>query len=403
MPTPHGDQGMAFSAHEVRVLRRALAVALRGGRDSVDFWLLGRAIGEAQDERERLRTFMTAELRRYRAALPGTASTFLDCLRNAVDEVAHIPSAEDLAALRSTVDLPCGERERASRIALLHRCTRLAEVDLEQRLAARAHRRAAAEADRATRTDPLDILIPTRPRPAAQPRRRAPAAQAAPPPATPFAAPPLPEAAPTPTTHGDPAALEPARSATDTPETAEYCEPAEPEAAESGASEPQKVELEGVELQGVEPQPVEPQAPEPEPAEAGSCPPEPAEREACGPESAAQETPDDGAPERATLAPEPAEAERTEPERADPACVEPERTEPECAEAECAEAECADPEPDPAEARGAEPDAAEPEPARPSTGPAPTRETLSPVIPHRRQGRPLGQLPAPEILHTGTG
>ncbi|MFI6584685.1 hypothetical protein [Embleya sp. NPDC050493] len=426
MPTPHGDQGMAFSAHEVRVLRRALAVALRGGRDSVDFWLLGRAIGEAQDERERLRTFMTAELRRYRAALPGTASTFLDCLRNAVDEVAHIPSAEDLAALRSTVDLPCGERERASRIALLHRCTRLAEADLEQRLVARAHRRAAAEADRATRTDPLDILIPTRPRPAAQPRRRAPSA--APPPATPFAAPPLPEAAPTPTTHGDPAALEPARSATAAPETAEsetaeYREPAEPEAAESGASEPQRVELEGVELQGVElqgvepptvepqapepqapepqapePQAPEPQAPEPEPAEAGSCPPEPAEREACGPESAARETPDDGAPERATLAPEPAEAE----------CAEPECAEPECAEPECAEAERAEPEPDPAEARAAEPDAAEPEPdapdpARPSTGPAPTRETLSPVIPHRRQGRPLGQLPAPEILHTGTG
>src|SRR3954454_979782 len=115
MPTPHGDQGMAFSASEVQVLRRALTVALREGRDSVDFWLLGRAIGEAQDERERLRTFMAAELLRYRSALPGTVSSFLSCLRGALDEVAYVPSAEDLAALRGAVDLPCGERERARR------------------------------------------------------------------------------------------------------------------------------------------------------------------------------------------------------------------------------------------------------------------------------------------------
>ncbi|MFI1581994.1 hypothetical protein [Embleya sp. NPDC020630] len=327
MPTPHGDQGMAFSAHEVRVLRRALTVALRGGRDSVDFWLLGRAIGEAHDERERLRAFMTAELRRYRAALPGSAATFLSCLRNAVDEIAHVPSAEDLAALRTVVDLPCGPHERASRAALLRRCTHLAEAALEQRLTARAHRRAAAEADRAIRPDPLDILIPgrTHPTPADSPPRPATTGRTGrvhreEPPR------PLPEPQPADTATTEPEAIEPQVAA---------CE-----VVESGV-----VELEAVDSGAVDCTAVASESPEPAVA------------------------PEDAALRPTPVTPEPSTTKAPTPESStDPA-----------------------------------PAGEEPEPT-PAPGPeTPPRETLSPVIPHRRQGRILGQLPAPEVLQTGTG
>lgn len=339
---------MAFSAHEVRVLRRALTVALRGGRDSVDFWLLGRAIGEAHDERERLRTFMTAELRRYRAALPGSAATFLSCLRNAVEEVAHVPSAEDLAALRTIVDLPCGPRERASRAALLRRCTHLAEAALEQRLTARAHRRAAAEADRATRPDPLDILIPGRPRPAlnapqplpnptpalTRPPNLAPAAVAGPP---------------------SPAVVEAA--------SAKHPEP-EPEVA---AELPKPVAGAPVSAAHAQPKPeiTAPKAPTVEPTPAECAEPESTkESESTGPEAA-----ECASPEPATATPETPTAAATTPET-------PRTDSPQTAE--------------------------DPVPTTPD-GETPPRETLSPVIPHRRQGRVLGQLPAPEVLQTGTG
>ncbi|MGW9207517.1 hypothetical protein ACWGR4_11060 [Embleya sp. NPDC055664] len=340
MPTPHGDQGMAFSAHEVRVLRRALTVALRGGRDSVDFWLLGRAISEAHDERERLRVFMSAELRRYRAALPGSAATFLTCLRNAVDEIAHVPSAEDLAALRTVVDLPCGPHERASRAALLRRCTHLAEAALEQRLTARAHRRAAAEADRATRPDPLDILIPGR-------------ATAAPPPSRPTAG----------TTRPTPP---PAPAQPTTPEVEAHA----PAAPEPAAVEPAATE------------PVEPAAPKPEVVE-------PEATEPTDPEATRSEHP--------------------EPEAAGPEAHEPETRAPEVREPEAHGPEAHEPEAHGPEASTLEREAPTPESTRedaPTTPPAvdvrPT-ETLSQVIPHRRQGRILGQLPTPEILQTGTG
>ncbi|OPC82314.1 hypothetical protein B4N89_16460 [Embleya scabrispora] len=309
---------MAFSAHEVRVLRRALTVALRGGRDSVDFWLLGRAIGEAHDERERLRAFMTAELRRYRAALPGSAATFLSCLRNAVDEIAHVPSAEDLAALRTVVDLPCGERERASRAALLRRCTHLAEAALDQRLTARAHHRAAAEAHRATRPDPLDILIPGRPR----------------------------------VSHGTPAVV--ATRATRDRE------------APSAAPEPEAPRPTTPEVAVTEPMATEPRGTTPEAAEyttTESTTP----REATESEAAASEAPEPAGRDSAT--PEIAEDRTPELQAA-----------PEVPELEAPESAAVAP--------------------RPST----TAESPpAAVIPHRRQGRVLGQLPAPDVLHTGTG
>lgn len=342
---------MAFSAHEVRVLRRALAVALRGGRDSVDFWLLGRAIGEAQDERERLRAFMTAELRRYRAALPGSAAGFLSCLRNAVDEIAHVPSAEDLAALRTTLDLPCGERERASRAALLRRCTHLAEADLEHRLAARAHRRATAEATRAIRTDPLDILIPTRPRPARpsptpaeHKRDRTPEPTPVPVPVPASEPEPRPVLAEAPVEQAtDPTGPEATDDAMDSTDVANGADPAVGTDVTDGTDEIVGRAVEDPPEAEPEPQ-AEPEAEH----EHGSAPDAPASPE---PEGAEVATDRDAGNSNATDAPTP----------------------------------------DPAPA------------AVPPLDVDPIREALSPVIPHRRQGRPLGQLPAPEILQTGTG
>jgi hypothetical protein len=333
---------MAFSASEVRVLRRALTVALREGRDSVDFWLLGRAIGEAQDERERLRAFMTAELSRYRAALPGTASSFLSCLRTAVGEVGYVPSAEDLAALRTAADLPCGERERASRAALLRRCTRLAEIALEQRLTARARRRAAAKAARFTVPDPLDILIPGRTMPVS--RRAVRPVEPTPARATP-AAEPVPEIAP--------AAL-PAPGPTG---------PTGP----TGAAGDELV---------AEPEPTNDEA-------------APAEFEAPAAEVSAAEVAEVGAPEPVdpgleTVAPDGAEppAPDTSPTDAQPA-----RTRP--LDGQLPDVRLPDTQPCGQTAE--------------QSGPERARETLSPVIPHRRQGRVLGQLPVPDILQTGTG
>lgn len=345
---------MAFSAHEVRVLRRALAVALRGGRDSVDFWLLGRAIGEAQDERERLRAFMTAELRRYRAALPGSAAGFLSCLRNAVDEIAHVPSAEDLAALRTTLDLPCGERERASRAALLRRCTRLAEADLEHRLAARAQRRATAEATRAIRTDPLDILIPTRPRPtppspAEHKRDRTPEPTPVPVPASEPEPEPRPALAEAPVEQAtDPTGPEATDDAPDTTDVADGAESADGTDVTDGTDEIVGRAVEDPSEAEHEPR-AEPEAEhEHEPVPDAPALDAPASPE---PEGAEVATDRDGENPNATDAPAP----------------------------------------DPVPA------------AVPTLDVDPIREALSPVIPHRRQGRPLGQLPAPEILQTGTG
>jgi hypothetical protein len=143
---------MAFSAHEVRVLRRALALAPEAAttdpaaRDEpADFWLLDRAIGEAEAERIRMRAFTIAELGLQRAALPGTAGTYLRDLEAAVDRLSYVPTAADLAALRRLGESACGAGERRRRAALLARCTRVAEADVERRLAERARERERAE------------------------------------------------------------------------------------------------------------------------------------------------------------------------------------------------------------------------------------------------------------------
>ncbi|MFI9269466.1 hypothetical protein ACIGXM_01880 [Kitasatospora sp. NPDC052896] len=148
MPTPHGSRGgMAFSADEVRVLRRALAQALHPAVPAplpagADLWAedvqealrLAEAIDEAAQEGGRLRGFLLAELVRYRGALPGSARGYLERLEEAVAD-GYLPTPEDLSALRSLSRLPCGTTERSRRSRLAGRCHALAETAVRERLA----------------------------------------------------------------------------------------------------------------------------------------------------------------------------------------------------------------------------------------------------------------------------
>ncbi|MDI3388905.1 hypothetical protein QIS99_22305 [Streptomyces sp. B-S-A8] len=124
---------MAFSADELRVLRRALAVALHPSKaasvaDVQDCLDLSDGINEAIDEGARLCAFLVADLGRYRAALPGTAAGYLQLLADAL-AAGHRPEVDDLAALRALRGNPLAA-------ALLDRCRALAEHDVRNRPAA---------------------------------------------------------------------------------------------------------------------------------------------------------------------------------------------------------------------------------------------------------------------------
>ncbi len=138
---------MAFSADEVRVLRRALAQALYPvhapypapagelwTEDVQDALRLAEAVDEAAHEGGRLRSFLLADLARYRTALPGSVAGYLERLEEAVAD-GYLPSPEDLAALRALARLPCGSPERSRRSRLAGRCHALAEADVRERLA----------------------------------------------------------------------------------------------------------------------------------------------------------------------------------------------------------------------------------------------------------------------------
>lgn len=132
MPTPYGSRGgMAFGAEELRVLRRALALALHPGRASAedvkDCFRLAASLDEAVCEAARLRAFLVADLARYRAALPGTAAGYLTLLEEVL-ATGHRPTPDDLAALRALRGNPKGA-------ALLERCRALAEQDVRARFA----------------------------------------------------------------------------------------------------------------------------------------------------------------------------------------------------------------------------------------------------------------------------
>jgi hypothetical protein len=122
---------MAFGVEELRVLRRALALALHPGHASAedvqDCFRLAESLDEAMREGARLRAFLVADLGRYRAALPGTAAGYLAVLEEALG-TGHRPTPDDLAALRAL-------RGNPAAAALLDRCQALAEQDVRARFA----------------------------------------------------------------------------------------------------------------------------------------------------------------------------------------------------------------------------------------------------------------------------
>ena len=132
---------MAFSAEELRVLRRALALALHpspvSDEDVQDCLRLADSVDEAVREGARLRAFLLADLARYRAALPGTATGYLALLEDVIG-TGYQPGADDLAALRALRGNPVAA-------ALLDHCRALAEQDVRARLSRRA-----VKADRRT-------------------------------------------------------------------------------------------------------------------------------------------------------------------------------------------------------------------------------------------------------------
>ncbi|MFI1682049.1 hypothetical protein [Streptomyces sp. NPDC020607] len=135
MPTPYGSRGgMAFSAEELRVLRRALGLALHPSpvrdEDVQDCLRLAESVDEAVREGARLRAFLVADLARYRAALPGTATGYLALLDDVLSG-GYQPTADDLAALRAL-------RGNPTAATLLDRCRVIAERAVRARLAGRA-------------------------------------------------------------------------------------------------------------------------------------------------------------------------------------------------------------------------------------------------------------------------
>ncbi|MFC3573870.1 hypothetical protein ACFOZ0_11415 [Streptomyces yaanensis] len=134
MPTPHGSRGgLAFGAEELRVLRRALALALQprtaSAEDVQDCLRLAESVDEAVREGARLRAFLLADLARYRAGLPGAVAGYCALLEEALG-AGYRPLPDDLAALRSLRGTPAVA-------ALLDHCGALAERDARARLALR--------------------------------------------------------------------------------------------------------------------------------------------------------------------------------------------------------------------------------------------------------------------------
>lgn len=133
MPTPYGSRGgMAFSAAELHVLRRTLAHALQSSTAPLttsevqDCLRLAQSVDDAVQEAGRLREFLLADLVRYRGALPGSLSGYLELLQDAL-AAGYEPAPDDLAALRAL-------RANPVAAALLTRCQDVAERSVRRRL-----------------------------------------------------------------------------------------------------------------------------------------------------------------------------------------------------------------------------------------------------------------------------
>ncbi|MFC9429202.1 hypothetical protein [Streptomyces sp. NPDC056987] len=122
---------MAFGADELCVLRRALAAALHPAplprEDAQDCLRLAESVDEAVREAGRMRAFLVADLARYRQALPGSVSGYLELLQDAL-ATGYPPGPDDLAALRAL-------RGNQAAAALLDHCRRLAERSVRARFA----------------------------------------------------------------------------------------------------------------------------------------------------------------------------------------------------------------------------------------------------------------------------
>ncbi|MFC9505905.1 hypothetical protein [Streptomyces sp. NPDC057002] len=145
---------MAFGVEELRVLRRALALALHptsaSSDDVQDCLRLAESLDEATREGARLRAFLVADLGRYRAALPGTAAGYLTLLDEALG-AGYRPHPHDLTALRAL-------RGNPTAATLLDRCRRLAEQRV--RTHAQQHPQTPRPATRATPTTPVTPTVP---------------------------------------------------------------------------------------------------------------------------------------------------------------------------------------------------------------------------------------------------
>ncbi|GAA2104945.1 hypothetical protein GCM10009801_80930 [Streptomyces albiaxialis] len=144
MPTPYGSRGgVAFSADELRVLGGALAIALQSGptpEEAREYLRLAEAVDETVREGYRLRSFLLADLARYRGALPGAAVGYLDQVEAALT-AGYLPRPDDIVALRSLCEEAVSAPEAARRRALLLRCERLSERAVRSRLRVLPHGR----------------------------------------------------------------------------------------------------------------------------------------------------------------------------------------------------------------------------------------------------------------------
>ncbi|MFD9499861.1 hypothetical protein [Streptomyces sp. NPDC060035] len=176
---------MAFGADELRVLRRALAHALHPTPlpedDVQDCLRLAGAVDEAVSEAGRLRAFLLADLARYRDALPGSLSGYLELLQDAL-AAGYDPRPDDLVALRALRAGPVAA-------ALLERCQVLAERSVRARLAGRAVPVTAPAQRSRLLALPGGLAAakePERPRPPARPAAPAPGERPAPKPSEVF-------------------------------------------------------------------------------------------------------------------------------------------------------------------------------------------------------------------------